>query len=252
MDWQIATAIINEAKAGGFESKPLPEYDDQRITMAQGWVDSAKEEYIKGGKHPTVIAILTLAGQLKQGNTAVADKTVEEPDLELTVADTYPRRSSGGLSESDEREADAFLERLPIPPEIEREPTPMPSDIHSLGDFDVRRLMGEYNAYLGRAKWLLANAQTDLANATHLRDSALRKAFKTVHEELVKKEQRPTKDVVTSFAEEDEKVIEWNEKIREHQNHVTSLKALVEIYGGNVDRLSREATLRQYEWERSR
>lgn len=268
MGWtiELADAVLKECQSGGFLSGPLPMTNHATIELAQSWYEEAKKEAEKGVKHSTVLAIVNLVeGQLQeQGNIAIADNEVEESNPGLAAVpmeSTYPRRSSGGLSESDEREIDNFphelealvvAHHLPVPSEFDGEPSPMPREIDDVGDKQLRRLSGEYNSYLGRAKWLLAVATSDLANAIHLRDRALRKAFKEVHEELVAKDQRPTKDVVTSFAEERDEVVSWNERVKGHQNHVTAYKALVEIYGGNVERLSREATLRQYEWERGR
>lgn len=243
MGWTVtlAEAVLRECQSGGFYNDPIPISGDETIQLAQDWYQEAKKEADRGVKHPTVIAIVNLVeGQLEQqGNTAIADNgKVEESDPELAATSDLDKL--------------ALEHRLPLPQEFDGEPSLMPRDSDDITDKQIRRLSLEYNSYLGRAKWLLAIAQSDLANATHLRDRALRKAFKVVHEELVKKEQRPTKDIVASLAEENEEVVEWNGRVKEHQNHVTAYKALVEIYGGNVERLSREATLRQYEWERSK
>ena len=223
MEWtrELALAVIKEAQRGGFERFDPPENKEGLFLRAQEWVEEAKKEYKSGGKPPTVLAILSLVeGQLEHGNTAVADKSVEEPDHALTaVENTYPRRSSGGLSESDEREVNAFLEHnLPIPREIDHEPSVMPSDITELGDKQVRKLSSEYNAYLARAKWLLALATTSLANSTHLRDAAYRKAFKDSHMVISIKGDRPTKDLVDSMANEDTNVKNWNEAVQKHSD----------------------------------
>lgn len=252
---ELATAVLNEAKVGGFLNVPLPEDNQEFLALAQDWYEEARKEAEKGVKHPTVLAIVSLVEGQLDGNTASADKEVEDSNRSLAAVEkTYPRRSSGGLSESDEREIENFIksQHLPVPEEFVGEPSIMPRDLDDVGDKQLRRLSGEFNSYLGRVNWLLAVATSDLANASHLRDRALRKAFKEVHEDLVKKDQRPTKDIVTSLAEEKLEVIEWNEAVKEHQNHVTAYKALADIYKGNLDRISREATMRQWEWERGR
>lgn len=251
---ELGTAVIKLAQEGGFETLPLPESDIDIFIRAEEWHEEAKKEYVRGVKHPAILAILnTVNTQLEHGNTAVADKKGEEPDhAQTAVADTYPRRSSGGLSESDEREAESYLGNLPVPNEVQKDATPMPADLSEIGDKQVRRLSSEYNSYLGRAKWVLSKETNDLANATHLRDSAYRKAYKYHHTAISLKGERPTKDIIDAFAQEDENYKQWDARVKLHQERVVSLKALVEIYGGNVERLSREATLRQYEWERSR
>ncbi len=243
MDVKIAKSVLNELKEGGFISDTPYFSDEQTVSLAQEWYEEAKKETDKGGKHPTVLAIVNLVEGQLDGNTASADKEVEDSDRKLAVVED---------SSVHEVERLVSSHNLPVPQDFDDDPEPMPRDLDDAGDKQLRHLSGVYNAYLGRASWLLAIAQADLANATHLRDSSLRKAFKEVHAELTQKDQRPTKDIVTSLAEEKAEVVAWNDEVKKHSSHVIGYKALVDIYKGNVDRLSREATMRQWEWERGK
>ena len=277
MDNKLATAILKEAQSGGFMTEDIPESVEERATLAQEWAEEALRSQKEGMKHPTVLAIVNMldSEQLEQGNTAVADVRGEEPDPGSTavperegIQGTYPRRSSGGLSESDEREAEtfvhpilgemdetdmlAFKNKLPIPQEFDDEPSVMPRDLTEVGDKQIRRLSSEYQAYLNRARWLQAIALSDLANSEHLFNHEYRRAYKEFRSKMMANGERPTKDAVDSFAQEDKQVLVMSDNVRKHENEVTAYTALVKIYEGNVDRLSREATLRQYEWERSR
>lgn len=263
---QLARIIINEALSGGFESEAMPEDEGDLVARGTSWAEAAIESYQSGVKHPTVLAIVNLVDskQLEQGKTASADVEGEDSNPELTaVAESYPRRSSGGLSESDEREIISYdsihsLERsirgqnLPIPEEIEHAPTPMPRDLSELTDKKVRQLSGEYNSYLGRAKWILAVATSDLANATHLRDEAYRQAMKIIARFDDDTGKKKLAAVLDAEAKDDFEYQKFNDGAREHQNRVTAYKALVEIYAGNVDRLSREWTMRQDDYNKSK
>ncbi len=238
MDEKLAIAIINEVKNAGFETRPIPYDAQETIELAEYWIEDAERGREQGVKHPALFAILELAEQAK-------------------MEDTYPRRSSGGLSESDEREVDAFYEKiasenLPVPEELQDAPEPMPSDLSAVADKKIRFLSGHYNAYLNRARWKLAIATSDLANASHLRDAEYKKSYRHYHGEITQRGDRATKDLVDSFVSEDPKIVEWDGRLLEHQNQVTMYKTLVDIYSSNVDRLSREWTMRQNEWERSR
>ncbi len=65
-------------------------------------------------------------------------------------------------------------------------------------------------------------------------------------------EKSKLKEVLDAEAREDPEFEKLDGEVRNHQNDVTTLKALVDIYGGNVDRLSREWTMRQDEYEKTR
>ena len=243
MNKKLAKAILNEVKNGGFLTGDLPENKHELTTLAQEWVEAAQAEFEKGMKNDTVLAIIHLAEQLEQGtNTAVADKEGEEPGPALAVAETH-------LSTLDKI---VSRENLPVPKELDDAPEPMPVDLTEVADKKIRFLASAFNAYLNRARWKHAIATSDLANAQHLRDHEYRKAYKRVYTEMIDSGTRPTKEAVDSFVQEDPTVIEWNKEVSNHQNNVAAFKALIDIYSSNVDRLSRESTIRHNEWERHR
>jgi len=227
LDRESALAILNVAREGGYLEE-LPDSDEELIDLAQFYAKKAKEEYDTNGKmrkDPTIKAILAL-------KSAAIDKKNEK------AIDQY----FGGILE--------FHQGLPIPSDPKEEATELPIDFTTLNDKEVRKLHAEYNSYLGRARWLLATATNSLARATHLRDDAYRKAYKHYNTELHLKEMKPTKDLVDSFAKEDEDYKTYDLDVRNEQEKVVIYKALVEIYGGNVDRLSREWTMRTDEERR--
>ena len=193
------------------------------------------------------------------------DKAEQEPDPEDEGPENpgyksgFPPRSSGGISEGDEREIDNYpaeeegktYGNLPVPPDIEGDTRPLPADLSALSDKDLRRHHSENNAYLARVIYMLGREQNELANAKHLFDAAYRKALKDVDRLDPDTEKAKLKEVIDQEVREDEEVQEWDERVTVHETHVTDLKALKEIYSSNVSVCSREWTMRQDEWEKS-
>ena len=252
LDLESALSILNEAKDGGYEDQPIPEDERKIIERAEYFYHEAQKAFDEGMRDNTVQGILWIGG------TAL-DEPV--PDK---VKESYPRRSSGGLSEGDERETDNFQvgtsggsdiaakENLPVPAHIEGDADPMPRDLTKLTDKNVRKLSGEYNAYLARTIYLLAVESSDLANSEHLLDAARAKAFRTIDTIDPVTEKPKLAKVIEAEILGIREVAELTSAVAKHQQMVIMWKALKEIYGGNVDRLSREWTMRQNEWEKSK
>lgn len=250
IDLESAVSIINEAKAGGFEDKPVPEDPAEAIARGEYFYEEAKKAYAEGLRDNEIQSIIWI------GATAL-----DEP-IPDKMESTYPRRSNGGLSESDERETEnapidvteknAENENLPVPQHIEGETEQMPRDLTKLSDKDVRKLSGEYQAYLARVTYLLAVESSDLASAEHLLDAARAKAMREMNTHDSKTDKPKLAKVIEAEILAVPEVAELTAAVAKHQQKVIMWKSLKEIYSGNVDRLSREWTMRQNEWEKSR
>jgi hypothetical protein len=271
MDTNTARAILSEVAAGGWLDKQIPEDEKDLLDLATYYVEEAHDAVKEGMNSEHLHAIIALGSQVSPpvlSATAVKPNGVPPGEItyyedsrgdgsvqlypsgkEKKVAETYPRRSSGGFSESDLRE----YEGLPIPQAVEESvPQEMPTDLTELGDKAVRRLYSTFGSYLGRARWRLATANSNLANATHLRDEAYRTQYIKVKREAVTNEEKLTIEDLQNLAKESEEYKEWSSRVKDHTNEATNWKALVDIYGGNVDRLSREWTMRTEQYERER
>lgn len=268
-----ARAIINEVIRGGFKEDDIPETEQALVEEAQYWYEEAFKIHETGVKEDTVLAILGIMDDcvVQKESKDISDYVeipVEEDEWSESEKEKaleagrelrnpgyssgVPPRSSGGYSESDLREGDIGKQyNLPIPRDWEGEPEDMPRDISDLSDRDVRRISGEYNAYLSRAKWLFSVEIADLANSTHLRDHAYRVALRKIPRVDSATDKAKLKEVIDAEAREDAEFAKYDEAVLYHQNRVGQLKALVDIYSGNVDRLSREWTMRQDEYEKS-
>jgi len=223
---EAALQVLEEAKSGGFWDGELPGEEDKVIELGEYYVKEARnaKENIAGmSRNKTVRAILNIY------SVAIQEK------------------SEKNFQEYAGVEIDSGL---PIPEDMAGEPTPLPVDFTTIGDIQLRQLHGEYHAYLARARWLLAIAQNKLASATHLRDEAYRVAFQKEHINLELLGQRATKDVVDTAARGDSEYKEQNDLVKRHQGEVNIYKALVDIYEGGVDRLSRDWTMRTEEDKR--
>lgn len=141
---------------------------------------------------------------------------------------------------------------LPIPRDADFEYKSIPPDYTELTDLEIRKYSSHNQHFLNRARYLLANTINHLASANHLRDDSYRKAYQRYNKEILKMGERPTKDLIDSFAKEDEEYMMYDKDAREAQEKVTIYKALVEVYSGNVERLSREMTFRKEDYERGR
>lgn len=271
MDSKTARAILSEVAAGGWLDRELPEDEKDLVELAEYFVGEARlaaeEDGMGNDEH--ILAIINLAqasppvlsapvgpdspegppGEIDSvTKTPITQEYEDKVTKEALVRETYPRRSSGGYSESDLRE----VHELPIPPATEEVTYDMPVDLTDVGDKAVRRLYIAFGGYLNRTRWLLALAESSLANATHLRDDEYRKAYLYEYREAKSVGEKPTQNVLELMAKESPNYIEWNEKVQQHAQEVSKLKALKDIYGGNVERLSREWTMRTEQYERER
>lgn len=275
---EFARAILKEAQSQEILDGDLPEEGPEIIELANYYIDEAQKAYDIGMRSDAVMAIKNMAeGTKTQSESASAEddrsdkhKKADAEDAETIkhktgVAETYPRRSSGGLSESDEREVDNApspahplteslirTHNLPIPGDWQEDPTPIPRDLTPLSDIQIRSLHGEYNAYQARARYLLVLEKADLRNASILRDEALRQAMLEVDRIDAETKKAKTISLMEAEAMEDKSYKLYSQQVAKCQTAVEAYQTLVDIYSGNVAVLSREWTMRQDEWNKSR
>lgn len=259
MDAKTALAIINEYKNGGFEDEVgIPENEEELIARGEYIYEEAKKAFEAGERDNSIQLIIF-----------IGDSPIPERDEKLK--ESYPRRSNGGLSESDERETAgrfgeklrkgetivvpselAESENLPVPQHIEGDADPMPRDLTAIDDKKVRKLSGEYNAYLSRVTYLLGVELGDLKRAEHLLDAARASALRAAKVTDAKTDKPKLAKVIEAEILADNEVSYLTKQVSQHEATVDMLKALQSIYSGNVSLLSREWTMRQNEWEKGR
>lgn len=219
----VELAILKAAQEGGYLDV-IPETEDEITEQANFYLKEAQEAVkdSKFKKDKTIKEIINLGEQLGKETTDELFGT-GEPQL---------------------------YRGLPVPEDLHGEPTPLPADFTELVPKEIMRLHSIYNAYYARARWMLAITANKLANVAHLRDAEYRRAYKEIVEEAEVDGKKPTKDYIDSLARQDDAYVDYDNKVKLYSEDATSYKALVEIYGGNVDRLSREWTMRQDEEKR--
>jgi hypothetical protein len=144
-------------------------------------------------------------------------------------------------------------DNLPIPKEPDFEYTQLPADYTTLTDLEIRKYSSHNQHYLNRAAYLLSSVSNHFDDANYLKDDAYRKAYVRFNDELEAAGERTTKDLIDSYVRtQDEEFKKYDKDAKLAKADMVQLKALVEIYKGNVDRLSREWSMRQQEWEKGR
>ena len=220
----VELAILKTAQEGGYLEE-IPEGEAEIAEEARFYVQKAEEAFQdrKFKKDKTVIAILNLRDQLNKASSI--NKTEDGKDI-------------FGAPENE------VWKSLPVPSDIKGDPTAMPIDFSELTAKEIMRLHAVYNGYFARARWMLANATNKLASATHLRDAEYRRSYAAA---VNIASEKLTRDQYDINAKTDEEYLKLDERVRIFTEDVVSLKALTEIYSNNVDRLSREWTMRQDE-----
>lgn len=220
MELSTATAILETAIEGGYlEEMPDEDVLEQGeffFQHAQGAVEAGEaddciEKIVEIGTHPE-------AGF--------------EPEEDIPSAPEVTR------------------ENLPIPRQIEGDPPVMPMDTSDLGDKAVRRLMGEFNACLGRVIYLIQDALDDELRLKQLKEDSYRRAYLAEEQAARENDIKLTKEALDFAARESEEFQDYDQRLFEASKLVRNYKALKEIYQGNIDRLSREGTLRDDEARR--
>lgn len=249
MNADVARQVLELATQGGYFNGAMPE-GEQLLSEADFYLTHARGAVESGHEDETVHKIVALVDgggeaateSSSQGSAgAVGDAEDQSPSPPHTPADPEPDST---LSRT------ATAEHLPIPPQLQGEVLEMPRDISSAGDKQVRRLLGEYNAAINRTTWLLGIAHSDEANLTHLREREYQRAYLEEAKAAEAKGRKSTREDKDIAARQDAKYMEYDERVREAQERVRTFKALKEIYDSNIDRLSREGTLRDDEFKR--
>jgi hypothetical protein len=227
MNKATALAILEVCKEGGYYDDEIPGDDEALIKEAEFYLQHAEAAAETDSADATILKIVELG---KASGGYVDESVTPEP---APAPETIAK------------------EHLPIPPQIEGEPPNMPMDISEISDKQVRRLSGEFNACLGRTIWLLSEALTDELHLKSLRDDVYQREFIAAGRRAADAEEKATKDDKEAAAKQTDAFQKINAKVTEAEDIVRRYKALKEVYSGNIDRLSREATLRDDEYRRT-
>lgn len=139
-------------------------------------------------------------------------------------------------------------EGLPIPGELEGEPPVLPRDLTQVGDTEFRRLHSEFSAAYSRANFLATLAQADDYGTKQLMDKTYAKALLQAGAGDHKK----TVPVIESEAKNSPEFLEVLDQYTKAHIQWKILREYAEGLQDTCDRLSREWSMRQDEWEKTR
>jgi hypothetical protein len=223
MNVETAKKILAVAQGGGYFDGPIPDNEEELLAEGEFFYNHALTAKESGVNDPVVLEIISLG----------APKATDG-----YVAETIPSSLLGPG-------------KLPIPPQIEGEVPVMPFDLSNATDKQIRSLASQYNACLSRVIWQLSETLSEEQNLKHLRDAIYRSIFLKISTEARASGEKILRDELDFMAKENEEFKALDEQVRGVEKNVRDYKALKEIYQGNIDRLSREATLRDDEYKRS-
>lgn len=272
----VEQTVLEIAKEGGYFEGDIPVDEEELVAQAEYFSAEAEAAWDSGMRDPYVGRILVARSFMTQEDfeAAMAEGEIIDGPADVQSDDeqrSEPKyssgpvpRSSGGYSESDlrepssaveaETEAEAFMResRLPIPRSVTQDQPDLPFDFTELDDRVLRRYHSLYGSFLAKARWLLSVTLSDLANATHMRDEAFRVSLLKV--DRIDKITEKAKSVAALDAEakDSPEYQDWAERVNKHNKDAAIRKGVVDIYQSNVDRLSREWTMRTEEFERSK
>lgn len=274
MDAGTAVLILEVAKSGGFLDEDIPSDEKEQLELGKWWLEQAVKA-AEGGMadNDAVRQIIELG---KNGDGAV-EEAAPMPDDQLAEAEEQAVAEAISAGEEMDRDQDLPEEPdveepvgspqqessgeppvtvpdrnhgHPVPPAVQGEVMPMPRDLTSLDDRQVRRLMGEYNALFARVTWETAIEGADLTNSEHMMEHSLRVARRKVARVDVGGRKLNAEDV-NDEARMDPEFQQWEHRYLEHDRRFRELRALKDIYEGHLERLSREASIRDQEFKRS-
>ena len=126
----------------------------------------------------------------------------------------------------------------------EHEAPDLPYDITKLKDIEVRRLSSRFQVHLNEVVRELATVATQVLRAKQLREAEYRKAYVAEANAAREAGTKLTNALLEMAATQSPAVQEKDNEVFELEVRERDLKALRDIYKGNVDRLSRDLTMR--------
>jgi hypothetical protein len=272
MTLELATALFNEAKTGGYEADPLPAEDSAVIAKGAFWAEEvikvAESQAMKSNKTvQTMFGIIQNSfGEPDDGPQADAQEP-EEPVSTLPEADSAPPAATpaaeGDAAPPAASESEGSVgslpiaplplaqkENLPIPPDIVGEPPTMPFDITGTDDLSLRKLHSQFNACLARVDYLLSLNEVALANAKIV----YRDTYDTARIAVPKlgpDEKRRLSEDIDAETRTNADVKKWTAEVANLEQEQHQLKAFRDIYARYISVLSRDWSMRTDEWQKA-
>lgn len=218
MNTDTATKILEAAKEGGYLTEELPDDDDKLIADAQFYLTHA-EAVPEGDRDATIEEIVQLGlDAVSEEGYVPAEEEASEP-----LAETAEVRTTSS------------------------EAPDLPYDLTEVKDRQIRKLSGQFQVHLNEVTRELSVVQTQVLRAKQLRDAAYRAAYLAEVNESRAAGTKLSQAVLDMAACNSPAVKDKEGQVFDLEIKERDLKALRDIYKGNVERLSREMTMRTEE-----
>jgi hypothetical protein len=235
----LGKAILNEAG-----DPPLN--DEKTIDRARELVRLAQEAHGKGIQTESVMATLRYGEELE----AIYAEWEEEAWKERAAqSDKDVAIVAGALDPTNQVIQKTIVDKSLYPPTVASEPDPLPRDLSSLGDKELRKRSGEWHAVLSHCTWRLGVEESDLIVSEMMMERAMNQCIRGASKTDGQGRKRSIDDI-RADASSDPTYVKWEDRYTQHRIAVKQLRSLRDIYQACVDRLSREATMRHAEFER--
>jgi len=241
---EASWAVVNEAKSHDIDCQKMVD-EFGVVEAAEMLLAQAQEALEAGVKGDQVTAILDMGKSLSERASSLGPRAGQVPDVDLEArseSDPTPERKA-----AEQMVADAGL---PVPQDPDGEPPALPRDLEGLSDREVRKYHGIYNAYFTRVLWLIGLERADADSAERLADWYRSKALASSPAVDDKGDKVP-QGVRMADADQDDDAQLWRKRAVQHKANLHLLYSLKDAYAANIERLSRDWTMRQQEYERS-
>lgn len=197
-----------------------PYVGSQQASNVSDWAPKSNAGFVTGSEG-------------SEQNGEASDEVAEEEELARAIEETLKR------------------ERLHVPPPIEAETPELPFDLTEVPDRELRRLYSNFTALAYRVSYLLmieeAKARNFKDRSDELYQELLVRAEKVDHDT----ERPKTLDVLRAEIEQDPNIKKWRRKQRTHESFALAYRHEMQSYYKVLESLSRLASMRQQEFERS-
>jgi hypothetical protein len=215
-----AESVLTEAVSHGVITA-MPEDEKVRIKTAEELVNYAQVQFEQfHNREPSVCAILFANGTQPEGKEKLEENSSrKEADTSTEI------REDAGIPKADEESAlDLVVD-----------------DFTSLSDVELRKLHSQFNAIASRTAF------------QHMHEENAALDCKLVANEREDKLIRPlmdgkkTKSLLLSEVSNDKELVKWRERQHNHEKHMRHLKTEYDVAISNVERISREWSMRSQE-----
>jgi hypothetical protein len=218
MNSDTALRILEAVDEGGYLQEPIPEDEDKLIADAEFYYKYA--EAVPEADRDEAIQKIVKLGEAGVSQDGYVPEE-EEPSEPLAEKDAVRT--------------------------TKREAPDMPYDVTEVKDREVRKLSSRFQVHLNEVTRELSVVQTQMLRAKQLRDAAHRNAYLAEANASRAAGTKLSQAVLDMAATNSPAVQEKESELFELEVKERDLRALRDIYKGNVDRLSREMTMRTEE-----